>query len=158
MARNGPATSHRPNSTASRQDSGKLRSTADCCGSSATRPTPLDPPGLRRMQPGEGAEQGGLAGPVRPDHGGQAARREASREVMHRRPPRMADGEVGQADFGGAHGDSIAQATPDQTPAATSAASANRAPAPEESARGSAGSQDMTLLHNIRRPMASAAM
>jgi hypothetical protein len=70
--------------------------------------------------------------------------------VVHRRPSRVADRKIGQADFGGAHGDTIAQATPAQTPAAASAANASRAPVPDDSAKGSRGSRTMTLLHNVR--------
>ena len=92
-------------------------------------------PRLRRVQAGEGAQQGGLAGAVRPDHGGQAAGREAAGEVMHRRPPVVADRQVAQADLGRAHARS-AQNTPSHSSADSPAARTRRAPAPADRASG----------------------
>ena len=105
----------------------------------------LDPAMLRPVQPGECPQQGGLARPVRPDDGGQAARREAAGDVVHRRPPLMADGEVGEGDRGRRHHAAIAQATPAQSAVATTAASTRRAAAPEDRSSGSGKGQDMML-------------
>ena len=90
----------------------------------------IDAAGERPQQPDDGLQQRGLAGTVGADDGGERARAEAAADVMDRGMAVIAEGEIIEADGGGAH-DHQSRAQPT---AAHSASMMQRIPARRPSA------------------------
>jgi len=126
----------------------RLRQQGDVPGQQAAA---VDPPLRRLVQSGDGAQQRGLAGTIRPDDGGQAARRQAAGQAQHRRLAAVAERQAVELDRPGRRTHASAQATTSHSNTSKAATSVSLAASPAVGVSGSIISDRITLRRSPRK-------